>query len=199
MTDRYKVVNHDTGEENGFDDEDRAENTRDLLAEDGDDVQVIDTQSEGEAVEPEIVDHGPDDREGTPVEPTETAVDAPENDDTTAFLDNPIEYLESINNAFVNTIKGKPAISKRGFRYIQSDMGISTTAEVVETFADPVGIVVHARAELPNGRHAEAHGEGYLTESDVDDNEFVRYADTRAKNRALSDLTSSGALAESEL
>jgi len=199
MSDRWKVVNHDTGKSNTFANEDNAEDMRDLLAEDGDDVELIDTHNDGEPVEAEVVEHTPNSREGTPVEPTETAVDAPENDDTTAFLQNPIEYLENINHKFVYERHGEKAISKRGFRYIQSDMGISTTAEVVETFDDPLGVVVHARAELPDGRHAEAHGEGYQFESDVDDNEFVRYGDTRAKNRALSDLTSSGALAESEL
>jgi len=56
-----------------------------------------------------------------------------------------------------------------------------------------------SRAELPDGQAAEAHGEGYQFESGVDDNEFVRYADTRAKNRAISDLTSAGALAVSEV
>jgi hypothetical protein len=58
---------------------------------------------------------------------------------------------------------------------------------------------VWAKASLPDGHSAEAHGEGWKFEADVDDNEFVRYADTRAKNRALSDLTSAGALAVSEL
>ena len=119
--------------------------------------------------------------------------------DVDQFHQDPIGYLGSINKEFVNTIKGTPAISKRGFRFMQTELGVSTTAEVVATFDDPKGVVVHARAETPDGRFAEAHGEGYLTESDVSDNEFVRYADTRAKNRAISDLTSSGALAESEL
>jgi len=113
--------------------------------------------------------------------------------------EDPIGWLEGINNSFVNTIKGTPAISKQGFRFIQSQFGITTESEVVQTFDDPVGVVVWAKAELPDGQSAEAHGEGYLTERDVDDNEFVRYADTRAKNRAISDLTSAGALAVSEL
>ena len=119
--------------------------------------------------------------------------------DVNAFQQDPIAYLESINSEFVNTIKGTPAISKRGFRFMQTELGISTSAEVVTTFDDPTGVVIHARAEMPDGRFAEAHGEGYLSENDVSDNEFVRYADSRAKNRAISDLTAAGALAESEL
>jgi len=131
----------------------------------------------------------------TNAEPVDTeVVNSPEE-----LAKDPIGWLTSMNNDFVNTIKGKPAISKQGFRFIQSQFGITTESEVVETFDDPKGVVVWARAELPDGQVAEAHGEGYLTESDVSDNEFVRYADTRAKNRAISDLTSAGALAVSEL
>jgi hypothetical protein len=111
----------------------------------------------------------------------------------------PIGFLRSVNGDFVNTIKGKPAISKQGFRFIQREFEISTESEVVEWSDDPMGCVVWAKAELPSGYSAEAHGEGYQFEPDVSDNEFVRYADTRAKNRAISDLTSAGALAVSEL
>jgi len=82
---------------------------------------------------------------------------------------------------------------------IESGECETVEAEVVETFDDPTGIVVWAKAELPDGQSAEAHGEGWLFESGVDDNEFARYADTRAKNRAISDLTSAGALAVSEM
>lgn len=111
----------------------------------------------------------------------------------------PIGFLKQVNEDFVNTIKGKPAISKQGFRFIQREFEISTQSEVVQWIDDPTGCIVWAKAELPGGYSAEAHGEGYLFESKVDDNEFVRYADTRAKNRAISDLTSAGALAVSEL
>jgi hypothetical protein len=111
----------------------------------------------------------------------------------------PIGFLQDVNDDFVNVIKGKPAISKQGFRFIQREFEISTESEVVQWTDDPLGCIVWAKAELPNGYSAEAHGEGYQFEHDVSDNEFVRYADTRAKNRAISDLTSAGALAVSEL
>jgi hypothetical protein len=129
-----------------------------------------------------------------PPEPTEAEVVSPKE-----LSKDPIGFLESVNTDFVNTIKGKPAISKQGFRFIQREFGITTESEVVEMVNDPLGCVVWAKASLPDGNSAEAHGEGWKFEKDVDDNEFVRYADTRAKNRALSDLTSAGALAVSEL
>ena len=119
--------------------------------------------------------------------------------DTPTLREDPIAHLRQINSDFVNTIQGTPAISKRGFRYIQAELEITTESEVVAWSDDPYGVVVWARAELPDGRAAEAHGEGYPSERGMDDGEFVRYADTRAKSRALSDLTSAGALAVDEL
>jgi len=142
----------------------------------------------------------PEQTPAEPPEPVETDTQTTEVIDSTEQLaKDPIAWLEGQNTDFVNTIKGTPAISKQGFRFIQSQFGITTESEVVQTFDDPTGVVVWAKAELPDGQCAEAHGEGYLSERDVDDNEFVRYADTRAKNRAISDLTSAGALAVSEL
>lgn len=198
MSDRYKVVNNDTGESNTFATEERAKDTLHLLREGGDDVELIDTHEEGEQVEPEVVDHSQGDP-GTPAAKQAAPDNTEDTTDDPTMIANPIDYLRGINTEFVNTIKGTPAISKRGFRYMQTELGIRTTSEVVEVIDEPKGVIVHARAEMPDGRYAEAHGEGYLAEGDVKDNEFVRYADTRAKNRAISDLTSSGALAESEL
>jgi len=149
-----------------------------------DDIEIIAPEETdgGQDIEAEIVDH----TEAEPVTADELSQD-------------PIGFLESVNPDFVNTIKGKPAISKQGFRFIQREFEITTESDVVELIDEPLGCIVWAKAELPNGHAAEAHGEGYQFETDVSDNEFVRYADTRAKNRALSDLTSAGALAVSEL
>jgi len=168
------------------------------------DYQTEDVAPETEEVNPDVVDMTEPEPE-TPADPGTPAAKAAQPEpqevdqsDELVLRENPIEYLRGVNPEFVNTIKGTPAISKRGFRFIQVHLGIKTTSEVVESFENPRGVIVHARAELPNGRYAEAHGEGYA-KGDVDSHEFARYADTRAKNRAISDLTSSGALAESEL
>jgi len=144
-----------------------------------------------DATEPEVVedDAHPEQADGQP------EVD----NDTEVLAQDPIQWLESKNSEFVYTKKGTPAISKQGFRYIQQRFDISTESEVVETFDDPLGVIVWAKATGMNGQTAEAHGEAWQFESDVDDNEFVRYADTRSKNRAISDLTSAGVLAVSEL
>jgi len=155
-------------------------------------LNVEQVEPDGGSVEAEVIDNPPSDE---PVAPEPATEELPANE----LAKDPIEWLKNANPDFVNRIKGTPAISKQGFRFIQSRFGITTESEVVQWVDDPTGCIVWARAELPSGQAAEAHGEGYITESDVDDNEFARYADTRAKNRAISDLTSAGALAVSEL
>ena len=189
MSDRYKVVDHDNDRENTFDDEEDAKDVQELLEEQSHDVELIDTQADTQPIDPEIIDH---------TETVEPATEQPKPSPDVLAQD-PIEWLESQNSNFVNTIKGTPAISKQGFRFIQQRFDIVTEAKVVESFTDPLGVIVWAKATNPQGQSAEAHGEGWKFEEDVDDNEFVRYADTRAKNRAISDLTSAGALAVSEL
>lgn len=161
--------------------------------------------TDGGTVEADVVDHTNGDSPNTDddSEPkaethsVEVVDDSPANPEE--LSKDPIGFLKSVNTDFVNRIKGKDAISKQGFRFIQREFEITTKSEVVEWSENPLGCVVWAKAELDNGYAAEAHGEGYKFESDVSDNEFVRYADTRAKNRAISDLTSAGALAVSEL
>jgi len=192
----YTLINDRKETEKTFDSRSEAQSKKEdmiALGMDSSNLEIV-TDGSNKATE-EVADGGKEPVEPQPTEPVETEViNTPEQ-----LAQDPIARLESHNTDFVNTIKGTPAISKQGFRFIQAQFGITTESEVVETFIDPVGVIVWARAELPDGQSAEAHGEGYLTERDVDDNEFARYADTRAKNRAISDLTSAGALAVSEI
>lgn len=185
--DQWTVVDRARDNENTFDSRSDAED-------------AIDQLRSLEGVNPddlELVAPGATDGGSTKAEVVKT----PETDPRTTprIPDDPIDWLRSKDEDYVNTIKNTPTISKRGFRYLQSEFQISTESEVVATFDDPFGVIVWARAELPNGRSAEAHGEGYQFEDGIDDNEFVRYADSRAKSRALSDLTAAGELASSEL
>lgn len=203
------LVDKENNREKRFDSKEEAEEQAQELRDLGADVEVKDI-SAGDDVTAEVVDHSengdaPDAQADVVKTETISKDDVQEPDvvdkptDPEELHKDPIGFLKSINTDFVNTIKGKPSISKQGFRFIQREFEISTESKVVQWIDDPTGCIIWAKAEHPNGYSAEAHGEGYLFESDVDDNEFVRYADTRAKNRAISDLTSAGALAVSEL
>jgi len=201
-----KLINHDRGNEREFDTRAEAEEKKQDMVSLG--APPAELEIVGDDEQSEDVDHVAESIEqAAKSEPTEadggqtaTPVEAEPVETNPADLsEDPIGFLRSVNSDFVNTIKGTPAISKQGFRFIQREFEISTESEVVKWSDDPLGCVVWAKAELPGGYSAEAHGEGYQFESDVSDNEFVRYADTRAKNRAISDLTSAGALAVSEL
>jgi len=210
MSEKFVLINDRKGTEKTFNTKEAAQERKDEMVGIGMDSQDLEIKPLSE-LDSDASDGATEAADGgqvaTPQPVEDTTQEQPEPDAVEAEVVNspealskdPIAWLESHNTDFVNTIKGKPAISKQGFRFIQSQFGITTESEVVETFDDPVGVIVWARAELPDGQAAEAHGEGYKSERDVDDNEFARYADTRAKNRAISDLTSAGALAVSEV
>lgn len=195
------LIDKENNREQPYDSIEEAQEQAEDLRAMGAEVDVKDISTNGESdVEAEVVDHsdesGEDDKQAEThsVAVVDDAEPKPEE-----LSKDPIGFLKSVNGDFVNNIKGKQAISKQGFRFIQREFEISTESEVVKWVDDPLGCIVWAKAELPSGYSAEAHGEGYQFEGDVSDNEFVRYADTRAKNRAISDLTSAGALAVSEL
>lgn len=188
---QYKIIRG--GDEKTFDSASEYEDMVQLLDENDVDFETVEPESTTPDGGPEP--QGNDDVSGEN-HPTETAVG---DDDKPTLQEDPIGHLRRINSDFVNKVKGTPAISKRGFRYIQAELDITTQTEVVAWSDDPYGVVVWARAKLPDGRTAEAHGEGYPDEQGMDQSQFVRYADTRAKNRAISDLTSAGALAVDEL
>ena len=211
----YSVIDHGNDNARSFESrseaDDKAKGVKQMVS-DPSQIEVVkgdydnysDYEPETEEVDAEIIDMTDGgELKGDPGTPAAKAADPRQGSKTTndspTLQEDPIGYLKNINKEFVNKIKGNDAISKRGFRYIQAELDITTESEVVGWTDDPYGVVVWARAELPDGRAAEAHGEGYPGERGMDKAEWVRYADTRAKNRALSDLTSAGALAVDEL
>ena len=214
---KFSVIDHGNENARSFksrsEAEDKAKGVKQMVSDpsqievvkgDYDDYSDYDASPETEEVDAEIIDMTDGGTAtGDPGTPAAKAADPRQGSEATndspTLQEDPIGYLKNINKEFVNKIKGNDAISKRGFRYIQAELDITTESEVVGWTEDPYGVVVWARAELPDGRAAEAHGEGYPGERGMDKAEWVRYADTRAKNRALSDLTSAGALAVDEL
>ena len=204
-TKRWTLHDETQDKEKHFDNKDAAQDNKAFLVSEGHEVELVDNfKDDGDEMDVEVVDMTDGGTtQADPGTPAAKAADPRQGSETTndspTLQEDPIGYLKNINKEFVNKIKGNDAISKRGFRYIQAELDITTESEVVGWTDDPYGVVVWARAELPDGRAAEAHGEGYPGERGMDKAEWVRYADTRAKNRALSDLTSAGALAVDEL
>jgi hypothetical protein len=115
------------------------------------------------------------------------------------LTDDPIDWLAQGSDEFVTEIKGTPVITKKGFRVLQHRYDISTTSEIV-VGPEETGhefCRVKATAEMPDGRSAEAHASAHVERGD-DHFLLTSMADTRAKSRALSDVTGVGAIAVSE-
>lgn len=168
---------------------------KDLLEEQGVDYEVTENGVEAnseESTPAEVVE--PIESE----ESTEKPVRASE-ENAISNLDDPIEFLKQGNEELVTEIRGTKVIKKKGFRLLQHHFGISTSSEVIvgpeET--DYEFCRVKARAEKPDGQYAEAHASASVSRGD-DKGVLVSMADTRAKSRALSDLTGSGAIAMAE-
>jgi len=151
----------------------------------------------------QIVDHAEDE---SPTEGNEQPQTAPTPDTSVTTLpdrditDDPIEWLNREAGDFVDNIKGTDAINKKGFRVLQHFYDISTTSEVIvgpeET--DFEYCRVKSVATMPDGQKAEAHGSAHVRRDD-DPELLLEMADTRAKSRALSDITGVGAVAVAEM
>jgi hypothetical protein len=172
---------------------------------DGDDdldVDYVDHVSDGGTEEVPEFD-GRDDRES---EPDEVVVDGAPVEDGGESLpdreltDDPIEWLQKGDGELTTSIKGTVVITKKGFRVLQHRYDISTGSDIVvgpeETAHEFCR--VKAWAEMPDGRRAEAHASAHVDRGD-DHYLLVSMADTRAKSRALSDVTGVGAVAIEEM
>jgi len=158
--------------------------------------------TEGESVDPEIVDHSP----GSDTDTTDTesvATDAPAADAEQSLPEQPdvdTDPLTWMPGEFVDEIDGSPAINRKGFAVLKQRYGIGVTSDVIvgpeET--DHTFVRVAAHAEDTDGVISEAHGSAHVDRGD-DPHLLLELADTRAKKRALSDATGVGMLAVAEL
>ena len=191
---KYKI-HQESGETKTFTDKEKFEDICQLLDE-GDreyTTETPDTKSDGGT---EIVDHAEGDTTDSVEAVRESRGELPDRQ----LTDDPIEWLQQGDGELTTSIKGTTVITKKGFRVLQHKYDISTSSEVVvgpeET--DHTFCRVKARAEMPDGRYAEAHASAHTDRGD-DHFLLVSMADTRAKSRALSDITGVGAVAIEEM
>lgn len=114
--------------------------------------------------------------------------------------DDPVEWFGDIGE-FTYTKNGETAINKKGLRVLQYWYDISITdSDVIVGPEDTDNQMcrVRAKAQMPDGRTAVAHGSAHVDRGD-DSFLLVEMADTRAKSRVLLDITGMGAVAVSEL
>ena len=204
------LVDNERGNEKSFDSKEEAEEKRNDLISLGaspEQLEIVKTDGgtetngneqtvESDGVEAEVVDLQRQSGRTIPRN-VETADAKLPNRELT---DDPIEWMQQGSGEFTTTIKGQTVITKKGFRVLQHRYDISTGSEIIvgpeET--DHEFCRVKAWAEMPGGQRAEAHASAHVDRGD-DHYLLTSMADTRAKSRALSDITGVGAVAVEEM
>jgi hypothetical protein len=193
--DKFIVIDHDNGNEvpadSRSDAEDKKETAEELGAEN---VEIVppgsDAETDGGTAE--VVDVQEVDADPTPADADEVA-DLPER----SVADDPLTWMPG---HFIDEIDGTPSVNRKGFEVLSHfyDISVSAELQVTPEETDHEYARVKATATTPDGRTCEAFGSAHVDRGD-DATLLLEMAGTRARKRALSIATGTGAVAVEEL
>jgi hypothetical protein len=191
---QWEVVDHDNDNRRPADSRTVAEDMAATACELGsDDVEILspqETTTDGGSNDVEIINHvDPNPEPGD----ADEAADLPER----SVADDPLTWMPG---HFVDDIDGTPAVNRKGFEVLSHFYDVSVTAELQappeET--DHEYARVKATATTDDGRTCEAFGSAHIDRGDNPEL-LLEMAGTRARKRALSIATGTGAVAVEEL
>jgi len=159
------------------------------------DIQVVDgaydsyddyQSDENDPVDPEIVDHSPDNNGEAYDLPDKPSVD-----------EDPLTWMP---NDFTDQIDGTVAINRKGYEVMAHHYGIGTNTRCVVGPEETDFEFCRCRciAETKDGTQYTAHGSAHVKRGD-DAELLVEMADTRARKRAIAQATGVGMVAVEEL
>jgi hypothetical protein len=140
----------------------------------------------------DVVDHGDPEPEADPG-PERAAAELSER----TVADDPISWLPG---HFVDEIDGTPAVNRKGFEVLSHfyDISVSADLQVAPEETNHEYARVKAIATTDDGRTCEAYGSAHVDRGDAAEL-LLEMAGTRARKRALSIATGTGAVAVAEL
>ena len=193
--DTFVVIDHDNDNRREAETRSEAEDMKATAEEFGaKNVEIVPpgTDAETDGGTAEVVDVDTVDADPTPADADEVA-DLPER----SVADDPLTWMPG---HFVDEIDGTPAVNRKGFEVLSHfyDISVSAELQVTPEETDHEYARVKATATTPDGRTCEAFGSAHVDRGD-DKTLLLEMAGTRARKRALSIATGTGAVAVEEL
>ena len=197
--DTFVVIDHDNDNRREAQTRSEAEDMKATAEEFGaENVEIVppgtdaETDAETDGGTAEVVDVDTVDADPTPADADEVA-DLPER----SVADDPLTWMPG---HFVDEIDGTPAVNRKGFEVLSHfyDISVSAELQVTPEETDHEYARVKATATTPDGRTCEAFGSAHVDRGD-DKTLLLEMAGTRARKRALSIATGTGAVAVEEL